>query len=540
MKTLSLSVFLCLLFFSCSIDKEKKEEVFSKPLILITINIDSLFQNKFRSLTNSKELRHKNWVEKVYKNLDYKTIWINNELKTSSLGDSVLRILQHANYYGLEAKDYKSEELQNLKKELFQTKSKEDRLQHAINLEVLLTDNILLFAKHLHIGKIENTDSLSILERKPLTIDLPLSFAQAEKKDSIFNFLEKIQPQQREYQNLRLALQKFVEKSALSKEKVLVKNFREDSVKAYQQAEKALILHQYISEKKSESELLVALKEFQIDHGLTPDGIVGENTAESLSKSPYEYYQNAAISLERWRWKPEWESSYLYVNIPEYRLTYYKNDTLQLASNVVVGGNYNRTPEIYSKLSYLVAYPFWNVPQSISVREIMVKAKKDSNYMHKNNYEVFTKKLKEIPLEEMEWDTLNAKNFNFYVRQKGGSSNALGFVKFIFHNDFSIYFHDTPTKYHFNRDIRNYSHGCIRVEKAMQLADTLLKSDRNLYNLDSVKSYIEKQKEKKMMFTQKLPIYLQYITCAVNQNNRLIFYKDIYGLDDKIRKVLFK
>ena len=213
---------------------------------------------------------------------------------------------------------------------------------------------------------------------------------------------------------------------------------------------------------------------------------------------------------------------------------------MQLTSNVVVGSAANRTPEIYSKLSYLVAYPFWNVPQSISINEIMVKAKKDSNYMHENNYEVFSRKMEEIPLEEMEWDTLNAKNFSFYVRQKGGPSNALGFVKFIFHNDFSIYFHDTPTKYHFNRDIRNYSHGCIRVEKAMQLADTLLKSDHNEYNLDSVKSYIEKQEEKKMPFTQKLPIYLQYITCSVSQNNRLIFYKDIYGYDEKIRKVLFK
>jgi murein L,D-transpeptidase YcbB/YkuD len=517
---------------------EKKEKVFSESNVFVAI--DSVFQNEFDAVIRKSKLARKDWVEKVYKNTNYNTIWVGNELEVSSLGDSVLRLLQHANYYGLEPKDYSSETLQNLKKELEESKSKEDRLENVLNLEVSITDNILLFAKHLNFGKIENTDSLSILKRKPLTIDIPESFANAAMKKMVFEYLESIQPKQKEYHKLRLGLQKFVEKYSLSKEKVLVQNFKEDSVKAYQQAKKALVLHQYISKNDSEAKLIEALKEFQMDHGLTPDGIVGKNTADALSKSPFEYYQNAAISLERWRWKPDWESSYLHVNIPEYQLTYYKNDTLQLTSNVVVGSNSNRTPEIYSKLSYLVAYPFWNVPQSISIREIMVKAKKDSSYMHTNNYEVFSKKMEEIPLNEMEWDTLNAKNFNFYIRQKGGSSNALGFVKFIFHNDYSIYFHDTPTKYHFNRDIRNYSHGCIRVEKAMQLADTLLKIDRNEYNLDSVKSYIDRKKEKKMLFTQKTPIYLQYITCAVNQNNRLIFYKDIYGYDEKIRKLLFK
>ncbi len=538
MKTPICLFFLWLMLSSCSLDKEKKEEVFSKPIVIV--NVDSLFQNNFSTIAKRNELTHKDWVEKVYANTNYTPIWIDNELEVNSLGDSILNVLQHANYYGLESKDYDSDKLQSLKMELLQSKSNEDHLPEAFNLEILLTDNLLLFAKDLNFGKIENTDSLSIIKRKPLTIDIPVSFAQALNKKAVFDYLENIQPKQKEYHKLRLALQKFVEKSSLSKEKVHVQNYKEDSVKAYHQAKKSLVLHQYIAKNDSDSKIMEALQEFQIDHGLIPDGIVGKNTADALSKSPYEYYQNAAISLERWRWKPDWESSYLHVNIPEYRLTYYKNDTLQLTSNVVVGSISNRTPEIYSKLSYLVAYPFWNVPQSISINEIMVKAKKDSNYMHNNNYEVFSKKRIEIPLEKMEWDTLNAKNFNFYIRQKGGSSNALGFVKFIFQNDFSIYFHDTPTKYHFNRDIRSYSHGCIRVEKAMQLADTLLKSDRNEYNLDSVKGYIKKQEEKKMFFTQKLPIYLQYITCSVSQNNRLIFYKDIYGYDENIRKILFK
>jgi len=538
MKTLLCFFFWCLFITSCTLKKEEKEIV---PVLSIEqINIDSLLQKRFYSISNTMVFANEKWVETVYNENNFKSIWIDNDMQISSLGNNVLNLLQNANYYGLEPNDYNSDELQNLKRELKEVRTKEIFFKNVLNLEVLLTDNILLFAKHLNHGKIENIDSLSILERKALTINIPKTFVEAVKNENVFDYFDNIQPKQLEYQKLRLAVQKFVQKSNLSKENVHIQNFKEDSLRSNAQAKEALILHQYISKKASSSDLIEALKEFQMDHGLTPDGLIGKNTADALSKSPYEFYQNAVISLERWRWKPEWETSYIHINIPEYQLYYFKNDTLQLKSNVVVGRNYNKTPEIYSKLSYLIAYPFWNVPQSISVNEIMVNAKRDTSFMRRNNYEVFSKKMEEIPLKEMNWDTLNAKNFNLYIRQKGGSSNALGFVKFIFHNDFSIYLHDTPTKYYFNRDIRNYSHGCIRVEKAMQLADTLLKSDQNEYNLDSVKSYINRQKEKKMMFTQKLPIYLQYITCSVDQNNRLIFYKDIYGYDDKIRKILFE
>lgn len=538
MKTFICFFFLCLFVTSCSHKNQEKEIISVLPNK--QINVDSLLQKRFNSISNSMVFANAEWVKQVYHENNFKSIWIDNNLKISRLGDSVLNVLQKANYFGLESNDYKSDELQSLKREMKKAKTEENLFKNALNLEVLLTDKMLLFAKHLNYGKIQNTDSLSILKRKPQKISIPKSFVQAVKKKEVLDFFEIIQPKQKEYQSLRLAVQKFVQTSNLSKDKVYVQNFKEDSIRSYEQAKNALILHQYIAKKASNSKLINALKEFQIDHGLTPDGLIGKNTANALSKSPYEYYQNAAVSLERWRWKPDWESSYIYINIPEYGLNYYKNDTLKLNSKVVLGGNYHKTPEIYSRISYLVSYPFWNVPQSISVNEIMVKAKKDTLYMRKNEFEVFTKRRIKIPLNEIRWDTLNSNNFNYYIRQKGGSSNALGYVKFIFPNDFSIYLHDTPTKYYFNRDIRNYSHGCIRVEKAMQLADTLLKNDHNAYNLDSVKSYILKQKEKKMMFTQKLPIYLQYITCSVNQNNRLIFYKDIYGYDDKIRKILFE
>lgn len=526
-----------IVFFSCSMEKEKK-------MVNLTEAVDQeQFQlylaRYFKEILKTNEFSNKDWIEEFYKKTNYKAIWIDESMKLNKLGDSLLKIIRHANYYGLDSKDYNFGKLQVLSDSNAWDPIDNPYIKAAY-LEILLSDVYMLFGKHLNFGKIDSITSLTHIERKPFVIDMPAYFEEAIRKDRVFKSLWALQPQHVDYQKLQKALQNYLQYTSLSDEKVNVINFRVDSIKSYNLAKEALVNHSYILPDDPENSFLEALEKFQIDHGLSPDGIVGKYTAAALSMSPLDYYQNAAISLERWRWKKSWESSYLHVNIPSYLLRYFKNDTLQLESNVVVGTVRNRTPEVYSKLSYLVAYPYWHVPRSISVKEIMVKAKADSSYMRRNNYEVFTKELLEVPVDSIQWDTLNRKNFNFYIRQKGGAINALGFVKFIFYNKYSIYLHDTPTKYHFDRDVRSYSHGCIRVQKAMFLADSLLSDEKNAFTLDSVNQYIEDKKEKKVMLEKKLPVYIQYITCTTDENNRLIFYKDIYGYDEKIRKILFK
>ncbi|MDZ7613861.1 MAG: L,D-transpeptidase family protein [Flavobacteriaceae bacterium] len=239
------------------------------------------------------------------------------------------------------------------------------------------------------------------------------------------------------------------------------------------------------------------MKEFQKNHGLNPDGIVGANTAAALSRSPYEEYQSAAISLERWRWKPVWKKDFVYVNIPSGHLWFVENNVLNSEHRVVVGSKGNSTPEVYSKLDHLVAYPFWHVPRSISVNEILVKAKKNPAYLARNNYEVIVDS-KMVDPETILWDTINDTNFRMRIRQKGGTSNALGLVKFIFNNPHAIYLHDTPSKYHFEREVRTYSHGCIRVKDALVLADKILEFDENIYTLDTINHYVEMKKQKTM------------------------------------------
>ncbi len=478
-------------------------------------------------------------LDSFYTATTVQSIWFDDSLLLNKTGENFINILHKANQYGLDPKQYSVDKIQRIYHIIKESKTIKNRKELASLLGELLTKNYFILGKHLNYGLIENVDILTTLSRKEFVINMPDYLLMAYKKDSVIDYLLALQPSQDGYKKLQKGMVKFLQSSTLSKERAKVNTYKVDSLKAIAQSKKALVIHSYIPKNSTDTIFIRGLRKFQYEHGLKPDGIIGTNTAYALSKSPYEYYQSAAASLERWRWKPSWGKDYIYVNIPAYRLWISLGDTLKIEHKVVVGKLRNKTPEVYSKLSYIAAYPYWHVPTSISVNEVLVKQKKDSNYMTRNNYEVFTKKLEPVSIKQINWDAVNRSNFNFYFRQRGGSSNALGLVKFIFYNKYSIYLHDTPTKYHFNREIRAYSHGCIRVQDAMQLADNVLRYDENLFSIDSVYSYVEKRNEKKMMLTKKLPVYIQYIVCDTDKDNTIIFYRDVYKKDDDVIRLLF-
>lgn len=504
-------------------------------------NINLISKNIFDYKVNDKTILSKKSesLDTSYHSSSFRSMWFDSSFLLNKNGEDFINILSNANQYGLDPKLYSVDKIQKINFKIKNSKIIEYRKELAIRLDELLTKNYFVFGKHLNYGLIENVDTLTTLPRKEFIIDMQDYLLKAYKKDSVIDFLLALQPSQDAYKKLQKGIVKFLKTSTLSKEKVKVQNYKLDSLKTLAQAKKALVIHSYIPENSTDTIFIRGLRKFQYEHGLKPDGIIGTNTAYALSKSPYEYYQSALVSFERWRWKQTWEKDYIYVNIPAYNLWISLGDTLNVKYKVVVGKLRNKTPEVYSNLSYLVAYPYWHVPRSISVNEILVNQKKDSNYIARNNYEVFTKKLEVVSTQQVNWDTVNRSNFNYYFRQRGGSSNALGLVKFIFYNKYSIYLHDTPTKYHFNREIRAYSHGCIRVQDAMSLADNILHYDENIFTIDSVYSYVEKRNEKKMMLTKKLPLYIHYITCDTDEDNTIIFYKDIYRKDDEVINLLF-
>ena len=540
MKKILLLLSLLYFLFSCSGIEKKAEEAIAKKIIIrdYKVELNQYFSTNYDSIALPKikdaTLDSLTWVHTFYKNNKYTPIWINDSIQLSEKGAALINQFIAAKNYGLDTHFYGVKTLLETKRKLDEDAPKESKYREASKLEVLLTYYYMLYGKQLNYGMLSIIDSVSVLPRKKFDIDLPAYLYKASQTDSIIEKLLDLQPKQEEYHNLQKGLENFLKNRSLSTESVHVQNFRIDSLNAVNQAKKALILHNYLPEEYKDSLYLEALKTFQTEHGLQADGLIGKNTANALSISPYRYYKQIVVNLERWRWKENWNPNYIFVNIPSYKMQLYRDAKEVRTHKVVVGKIKNQTPEIIDTLEYIIAYPYWNVPRKISVDEILRKAQRDSTYIKRNNYEVLTYSRKNVNPDSINWNAMNKNNFRYLIRQRGGSSNALGLVKFIFPNKHAIYLHDTPSKYYFGREIRAYSHGCVRVHKALDLAEYILKSDDNKYTIDSIKGYIEKQKEKTIILNSKIPIYLYYFTTSADSNGKITFYKDIYRKDEKL------
>lgn len=546
MKKIISYLFFLLFLFSCAPEPKKAAvSVSNTPRIDYKQNLDTYFKNNFKHLDSTAQLQKidldsVHWINTFYQMNGHRLIWVNDSIEINKIGDNLIDKLSGSREYGISSSLYEASLLYKLKQEVSKIKNKKDRYKLASEIEILLTNFYMQYGKHLNYGVLVTTDSITKLPRKKFIVDMPKYVYNAYNKDSLLEKLFDLQPQNKQYTKLQKKLVNYLRKSSLSTDNIKVENFRIDSVQAIEQSKKALILHQYLDTITADSLYNQKLKMFQIDHGLKPDGLIGKNTAIALSKSPYEYYQTLAANLERWRWKDKMQSEFIFVNIPAFKLEVYDHGILKLKSNIVVGKNKNQTPEIKDSIKYIIAYPYWNVPRTISVEEILVKAQKDSTYLGRNNYEVLTYSRDSVNIDSLNLNELNEDNFNYLIRQKGGSSNALGFVKFIFPNKYAIYLHDTPSKHYFSYESRAYSHGCVRVEKAMQLSDYILESDKNKYNLDSIYKFIDKRKEKTIKLKKKIPVYLYYFTASVDENDNLTFYNDIYSYDNKLMNMITK
>ncbi|PTV95353.1 murein L,D-transpeptidase YcbB/YkuD [Halanaerobium saccharolyticum] len=283
---------------------------------------------------------------------------------------------------------------------------------------------------------------------------------------------------------------------------------------------------------------------FQLDNGLNADGIVGRKTRKALNIPLEQRIKQIIVNMERWRWLPEnLGSRYIYVNIADYNLKLYENNQLKMEMKTIVGQEQRSTPVFSDEIDYLVLNPYWYVPKSIAVKDKLPLIKEDYKYLQENNYSLFqytgNNNLKEIDPAEVDWSEIDKDSFNYLLRQNPGDENALGRVKFMFPNRFSIYLHDTPSKYLFSETERGFSSGCIRIEKPVDLAEYLLK-DQEKWDRQAIEAEMKKDKEKTVYLNNPIKIYLQYNTVWVDSLSNLHFREDIYGRDQKIIEEYFQ
>jgi murein L,D-transpeptidase YcbB/YkuD len=273
-----------------------------------------------------------------------------------------------------------------------------------------------------------------------------------------------------------------------------------------------------------DSSLFVAVKNFEVRMGQIPDGVIGKSFIKQLNVSPAQRLQQILINLERLRWLPERnDSSTIIVNIPEYKMYVYNNGQLQFDMDVVVGASATGTVIFTGNLKYIVFSPYWNIPVSIIKKEILPGIQRNKNYLAEHRMEIYGKNSGGLPA----------------IRQLPGPDNALGRVKFLFPNNFDIYFHDTNNHGAFNSSKRSLSHGCIRLSEPKKLAEYLLQSDTVKYSSHNIDSLMNLPKEKWVTLKNPVPVMISYYTAFVDKNGKLNFRPDIYKHDSAMAVKLF-
>ena len=270
-----------------------------------------------------------------------------------------------------------------------------------------------------------------------------------------------------------------------------------------------------------------AVKRFQRRHGLADDGIVGRATIAQLNVPIEQRIQQIALNLERWRWLPrKFGDRFILINIPEFQLEVWDGQRVPLAMRVVVGRPDTPTPVFNDEMSHLVFSPFWNVPPAIAEGETLPAFVQDPDFLARNNMEVVD--ANGNPIDASEIDLEDPTTYRF--RQRPGRQNSLGLVKFMFPNEYHVYLHDTPSNSLFERVHRSFSHGCVRVEQPVQLAEYLLR-DQSGWTRERIEDAMHGGEERTVKLTDPVPVFLGYWTARVPADGALQFRRDIYGID---------
>jgi L,D-transpeptidase YcbB len=351
-------------------------------------------------------------------------------------------------------------------------------------LDIMLTHLYFQYATDLYSGNVKPQLLGDGWDAAKPALDLPQVLLAALRQLRVDESLEALKPKNDSYKLLSQNLVRLIflrdeggwEVPAVSEtqqsgdssgEVVRIKKFLQKTGDLHQ------IDSSYIHNQLFDQTLEMAVKSFQKRHGLEADGIAGKNTLEQMNHSIDYRIGQIRANLERMRWVPENEDHYILVNIPEFKLRYYRNKQLEQEMKVVVGTKNNLTPILSDTVRYIVFNPTWNVPPSITRGEMVEKIKADPDFLKRNQYALFKGSYVSgdaIDPAAIDWSKITKDNFPYFLVQKPGSLNALGQVKFLFPNQQNIYLHDTPARNLFAEYSRDFSHGCIRLEQPLDLA----------------------------------------------------------------------
>ncbi len=465
-------------------------------------------------------------------------LWSKNG-KAAPGADSLMQWINTAGVYGLNPAHYHAEAL-NGAREQFKT-GKEAQKDAALwaKTDVLLTDAFFKMAYHLRYG-VAPRDSVT-LRKDSMLSDTVLTdlLQQALENGNISTALQQQEPVHPGYIALKEGVQQYRQQFGDMRWDTLPQQYY-DTLQFKQQLAARLVLTGQLDSADfvvtDSVKLKNAVRKFQREFNIYPDGVAGKRTIQTLNKQPQDWMLQAAVNLDRWRKLPDTlPARYLLVNIPAFRLNVMEDTANVVESRVIVGTPRTRTPILNSVMTNFVLYPYWRVPYSIVFKEMLPQIKKDVNYLAEKNLEVVDHRGNVVSPDSIDWSKLSRKYFPYVLRQMDGLDNSLGILKFNFHNKFSVYLHDTNNRTLFSNSNRALSHGCVRVQAWDSLAMYMIRNDPRPEMRDSVRAWLDNEEQRVYSMTNRLPIYIRYFTAEM-RDGRLQFYEDVYGEDKTLEK----
>ncbi len=285
-------------------------------------------------------------------------------------------------------------------------------------------------------------------------------------------------------------------------------------------------------------ELESAVKLFQERHRLTADGAIGRATIEAMNVSPAARADQIRANLERARWIIGGLSdSFVLVNLPAFKVYLIRNGTNIWEARTQIGREVRQTPTFRADMRYLVFNPDWTVPPTILATDVIGGMRKGKNPIAHKHLTIFDRQGHVVDPSTINWNAATPATFPYTLRQPPGADNALGRVKFVFPNEYSIFLHDTPSRGLFSADQRTFSSGCIRVERPLELAALLLQGQED-WSAERIKAVIEEGKQQTVLLREPLPVLIVYWTVSVGASGELRFARDVYGHDAPLLRAL--
>ena len=525
--------------------------------ILLDSNNHPYFQQNYKH-TEQASLR------KLYRLNQNQLLWFSSKHPVQTI-NQLLEHYANAPTQGLISNDYAYQYLtaqwQNIRQ------NNPDFYQFAA-FDTALSLTFLRYLNDLHYGRVPPQLQGFRLEHKKI-IDLASAIYGAIQIDAINSLVADMQPKLKPYQQLKTALVKYRRLAQYIKEPL---HFElEDSLHPGEWSREVSKLHLYLDALNTPIEqpfkpsnntdhvytddLVIQVQALQAQHGQPSDGIIGKQTLTTLNTPFSKRVEQIELAMERLRWLPDQQQeAFILVNIPAFQLWAYDTEISQsdlLTMKVIVGKAKNRikanedeskkkalqTPIFTARLSYLVFNPYWNIPKSILMQEILPLLEKDPDYLQKNNMEIVSRFTHNAPVYAINKNNIRRLySGQLHLRQRPGRKNALGHIKFIFPNNYNIYLHDTPAHSLFKRNKRDFSHGCIRVENPNELAQFVLRNQPE-WDAAKIKEAMKANKPSILDVKQKIPVLIFYSTAFINRTG-LAFYPDIYDHDNTLKHAL--